>query len=155
MTTEDDFQRALDEHPKDWQTRLVFADWLQDRDDPRAAGYRAMGELRAAMSRYVPDWYTRADLHEPYAWLVWPRRSHVLHAQWFDRIDSPLRSNHFFPDYKNTATLYVSRAEVDDSVALAFSAIPEAARDLMVSEMRAALHAFWNSVQSQPDRETM
>jgi uncharacterized protein (TIGR02996 family) len=42
VTTEDDFQRALDAHPEDWQTRLVFADWLDERGDSRAAGVRAM-----------------------------------------------------------------------------------------------------------------
>ena len=46
MTAEDDFQLALDANPHDWQTRLVFADWLQDRDDPRAEAYRALGHLR-------------------------------------------------------------------------------------------------------------
>ena len=46
MTTEDDFHRALDANPDDWQTRLVFADWLDDRGDPRAEGYRALGHLR-------------------------------------------------------------------------------------------------------------
>ncbi len=30
MTTEDDFQTALDAAPDDWQTRLVFADWLDE-----------------------------------------------------------------------------------------------------------------------------
>src|SRR5262249_13386737 len=49
VTTEDDFQNALDAQPGDWQTRLVFADWLQDRSDPRAEGYRALG-----MNRIVP-----------------------------------------------------------------------------------------------------
>jgi uncharacterized protein (TIGR02996 family) len=46
MTTEDDFQRALDADPWDWQTRLVFADWLEERGDPRAPGFRAMGTRR-------------------------------------------------------------------------------------------------------------
>ncbi len=46
MTTEDDFQGALDANPDDHQTRLVFADWLQERDDPRAEGYRALGANR-------------------------------------------------------------------------------------------------------------
>ena len=46
MTTEDDFQKRLDASPEDWQTRLVFADWLQDQGDPRAEGYRALGALR-------------------------------------------------------------------------------------------------------------
>jgi uncharacterized protein (TIGR02996 family) len=48
MTTEDDFQAALDTNPDDWQTRLVFADWLDERNDPRAEGYRAMGVRRIA-----------------------------------------------------------------------------------------------------------
>jgi uncharacterized protein (TIGR02996 family) len=48
VTTEDDFQAALDANPGDWQTRLVFADWLQERGDPRADGYRALGSLRIA-----------------------------------------------------------------------------------------------------------
>jgi uncharacterized protein (TIGR02996 family) len=42
VTTEDDFQAALDAQPDDWQTRLVFADWLQERGDPRAEGHRAL-----------------------------------------------------------------------------------------------------------------
>ena len=46
MTTEDDFQRALDADPEDWHTRLVFADWLQERGDLRAEGYRALGVQR-------------------------------------------------------------------------------------------------------------
>ena len=45
MTTEDDFQAALDADPGDHFTRLVFADWLDDRGDPRGSGYRAMGEM--------------------------------------------------------------------------------------------------------------
>ncbi|MBM3980944.1 MAG: TIGR02996 domain-containing protein [Planctomycetes bacterium] len=47
MTCEDDFQRALDADPGDWQTRLVFADWLEEQGDARAEGYRALGRQRA------------------------------------------------------------------------------------------------------------
>jgi uncharacterized protein (TIGR02996 family) len=43
---EDAFQARLDEHPDDHTTRLVFADWLEERGDPRASGYRALGLLR-------------------------------------------------------------------------------------------------------------
>jgi uncharacterized protein (TIGR02996 family) len=46
VTTEDDFSAALDANPEDWQTRLVYADWLQERGDPRAEGYRALGARR-------------------------------------------------------------------------------------------------------------
>lgn len=46
MTTEDDFQAALDANPDDWQTRLVLADFLQEQGDPRAEGYRALAAGR-------------------------------------------------------------------------------------------------------------
>jgi uncharacterized protein (TIGR02996 family) len=50
VTTEDDFQVALDLHLTDWQTRLVFADWLEEYGTPeqksRAPGYRKMGHFR-------------------------------------------------------------------------------------------------------------
>ena len=49
MTTEDDFQSALDANPQDWQTRLVLADWLEERGDPRGPGYRAL-----ALRRWQP-----------------------------------------------------------------------------------------------------
>ena len=59
MTTEGDFRRAIDADPVDWQTRLVFADWLDERADPRAVGYRALGLLRrnpALFSTTPPRW---------------------------------------------------------------------------------------------------
>jgi uncharacterized protein (TIGR02996 family) len=52
MTTEDDFQAALDANPDDWQTRLVFADWLEERSDPRAEGYRALALLPSRPHMY-------------------------------------------------------------------------------------------------------
>jgi uncharacterized protein (TIGR02996 family) len=42
MTTEEDFQNALDAEPDNHHLRLVFADWLEERGDIRAAGYRAL-----------------------------------------------------------------------------------------------------------------
>ncbi len=59
MTTEDDFQAALDANPNDYQTRLVFSDWLQERDDPRWEGYKAMGlwRLRPEWWHYAKHWY--------------------------------------------------------------------------------------------------
>ncbi len=83
MTTENDFQAALDACPEDWQTRLVFADWLQERGDVRAEGYRALGVLRR-----VPQDTSEKD---EYVWM-WSSESlesvdehhlHVLPADWF------------------------------------------------------------------------
>jgi uncharacterized protein (TIGR02996 family) len=56
VTSEDDFQRQLDAQPDDWQTRLVFADWLDERGDPRAEGYRALGILRRVPQRRSEAW---------------------------------------------------------------------------------------------------
>ena len=41
MHEEQGFLDQLREHPEDDVTRLVYADWLEDRDDPRSAYLRA------------------------------------------------------------------------------------------------------------------
>ena len=46
MTTEDDFHAMLAAHPNDHATRLILADFLDDRGDPRGPGYRALALLR-------------------------------------------------------------------------------------------------------------
>jgi uncharacterized protein (TIGR02996 family) len=38
------FEAGIDADPTDWQNHVVYADWLQDRDDPDADFRRAMGE---------------------------------------------------------------------------------------------------------------
>jgi uncharacterized protein (TIGR02996 family) len=45
MNDEEAFQAALDADPNDRTTRLVFADWLEERGDRRAEGYRAIARL--------------------------------------------------------------------------------------------------------------
>jgi uncharacterized protein (TIGR02996 family) len=65
MTTEDDFQDALDATPEDWQLRMVFADWLEEQGDPRAVGYRALGALRLCPYYERKDplcWWTTLDI---------------------------------------------------------------------------------------------
>src|SRR5262245_22994715 len=71
MTTEDDFQNALDANPNEHHTRLVFADWLQERGDPRAEGYRALGRLRR-----VPTSKFRQP-HSRKPWFLWYSHAHV------------------------------------------------------------------------------
>lgn len=48
MTTEAQFQAALDADPDSHMTRLAFADFLEEQDppDPRAAGMRWLGQNR-------------------------------------------------------------------------------------------------------------
>jgi uncharacterized protein (TIGR02996 family) len=63
LTTEDDFRRVIDANPSDWQTLLVFSDWLRERNDPRADGYTAL-----AVRRQVPYNHGRQ-------WCWWGQRS--------------------------------------------------------------------------------
>lgn len=66
MTDERAFQAGLDDNPADHELRLVFADWLEERGDWRAAGYRFMGEHRKYPQYFIhpahgqpPDWNWR------------------------------------------------------------------------------------------------
>jgi uncharacterized protein (TIGR02996 family) len=44
MNDEDAFQRAIDAEPGNLTLKRVFADWLEEQGDWRAAGYRWMAE---------------------------------------------------------------------------------------------------------------
>lgn len=60
MTTEDDFQAMIDANWEDWHTRLVFADWLAEHDDPRSDGYRWLGENKRVPLVYsVPELFDK------------------------------------------------------------------------------------------------
>jgi uncharacterized protein (TIGR02996 family) len=71
MVTEDDFQSALDRSRTDCQTLLVFADWLQDRGDPRADGYRALGLWRRRPVAYTRNGYLARTYTRQTRWSWW------------------------------------------------------------------------------------
>ncbi len=109
MTTEDDFQRRLDECPEDYQTRLIFADWLDEQGDERAAGYRAMGVmgLRPWKKTHHASWYDAGvrpgDKNDPQS---------NLPQSWFMAVDG---------DKLGGWMRWDSRREAEDSAALAFA----------------------------------
>lgn len=86
MTTEDDFQNALAAAPRDWQTLLVFADWLQENGDTRAEGYRAMGMRRAAPSFFdtADVWVWLNSHHATYYAKNAEMRAATLPDDWYD-----------------------------------------------------------------------
>lgn len=99
MTSEDDFQAMLDADPSDWSTRLIFADWLDDRGDPRAEACRALGVLRLApfrtdRARWV--WWNaglyareqRGCSHLPRDWygMIGKAKSHPRFCRWSKRL---------------------------------------------------------------------
>lgn len=130
MTTEDDFQAALDASPKDWQTRVVFADWLDDRGDPRAEGYRALGlgrhQTDTSRANGVPEqyhWWDRAFTDTDSLYGDYPAifRPVSLAADWFGLLDAGR------PD-KAKKRDFDSRREAEDCAARAFAKLPTARR---------------------------
>ncbi len=133
MTTEDDFQAALDAQPSDWQTRLVLADFLQEQGDPRADGYRALAaQRRSALPCQMAG---SGDEPGPVLFIVGNdkvdvkefRRKYaacILPTDWFDLVTGGL--------YQTNGTVYWAhfrtRRAAEDAAARAFAELPEARR---------------------------
>jgi uncharacterized protein (TIGR02996 family) len=126
VTTEEDFQNQLDLVPDDWQTRLVFADWLQDHDDPRADGYRAL-----AVNRYRPG-----DIVVPY--FYWTTRAQnvkfveskwcILPRDWFDALVTGDTTSSG-PRWRD----YPTRRAAEDDAANAFATLPGSVREMYLA----------------------
>jgi len=121
VTTEDDFQAALDAEPTDWNTRLVFADWLQDRGDPRAAGYRAIAaqQRRPLQGRHQKSdacWWCSAT--GPLS-----QTHNLIPRDWFGLLPEGEGSKMFWP-LLNDKGVVKSRRECEDALALAFAQLP-------------------------------
>ncbi|MBM3981870.1 MAG: TIGR02996 domain-containing protein [Planctomycetes bacterium] len=126
MTTEADFNRALDANPDDWQTRLVFADWLDERADPRAAGYRALGAnrlrpLQDLRPRVTANWYFHTGgagvlTHHPTIATV----VNMIPLEWAKAVDPKYdtRGDALWVGYS------LDRRVVEDALAAAFAKLP-------------------------------
>jgi uncharacterized protein (TIGR02996 family) len=130
MTTEDDFQKVLDANPSDHHTLFVFADWLQERDDPRADGYRALGVNR----RWPYNAGVGPDGQQGAAWwctqlrvlsLHGPDTSYDLPHDWFLAIEGHGDHENYRPFYRLQSRT-VFRREMEDAAALAFVKLPAA-----------------------------
>jgi uncharacterized protein (TIGR02996 family) len=120
LTTEDDFQQKLDEHPNDWQTRLVFADWLEEHGDPRAEGYRALGACRYVLCDYYPGKRPQYLPHQRSSIFceeggIGKDCDYRLPSDWYKKL---LRRG-----YKSTDTCipFENRRAAEDAAALAFT----------------------------------
>jgi uncharacterized protein (TIGR02996 family) len=102
VTTEEDFQARLDARPDDDTARLVYADWLEERGDPRAEGYRAMGARGMQPLGIIGGWWGWArTTGQSYGYCV--------AGEWYDAM--PRERRH-------------SRREAEDAAALAFAKLP-------------------------------
>jgi uncharacterized protein (TIGR02996 family) len=55
MNDDEAFLAAIAERPDDDLTRLVYADWLEERDDPRAEYVRLAVEAARDVTQSPPD----------------------------------------------------------------------------------------------------
>ena len=137
MTTEDDFAAALDANPEDWQTRLVYADWLQERGDPRAEGYRALGVRRlkpatSGFNRANPCWgFSHPE--NSYA-NQRRRRACVLPRDWWEVMDPGVVSRASNASWN----WHPSRRTAEDASARAFNQLPPERRAELLAATPAA-----------------
>jgi uncharacterized protein (TIGR02996 family) len=131
VTTEDDFQQQLDRHPNDLQTRLVFADWLQERGDLRAEGYRALSAQRlySTVHQLGDSDYPLFDASRVSLGRDGPLKHWCLPHDWFLHLEGGAqrvsgvvqqvgsRQSGVWLDYD-------SRREAEDAAAAAFAKLP-------------------------------
>lgn len=120
LDTEDVLQAMLDRDPSDYQTRLVLADLLDERNDPRAAGYRALGRLKKRPAQ--GSW---SDGRELWWWAYLPTRKSPEHLPlaWFRRVRG-FGSHKMFKPLATYQTPANTRREVEDAAALAYRPKP-------------------------------
>jgi uncharacterized protein (TIGR02996 family) len=114
VTTEDDFQKKLDENPDDWQTRLVLADFLEEHGDERAAGYRAMVATGRMPFRDRPCWIGSPTMYAPEA----------LPYDWFNLLKVKGKWGNCAPLWGSRAGGPATRRELEDAAAIAFAKLP-------------------------------
>lgn len=132
------FQAALDVDNLDHFTRLVFADWLEERGDIRAEGYRALGTLKVCAARWSdyslvlgePRWgFHDGGGASGMLWDVWlaVRDRHRLPEPWFDRVGASFYWA--WPPGTGGAT---TRTDIEDWVATEFMWLTLATRRAVV-----------------------
>lgn len=141
MTTEDDFQAMLDANPDDWQTRLIFADWLEERGDARAEGYRALASLRVWPSgcnekNGVLCYHNGDGTGDKFLPL---EKTAILPQDWLDRTQDEEHRKMGYGDLGVTedtilsSCIAPSRAFLEDAAALAFAKLPARRRAELLS----------------------
>lgn len=60
-TTQADFESHLEQHPDDWQFRLVYADWLVEHGEP----IRANGQRWQVENKTYADFHTKRGRNFP------------------------------------------------------------------------------------------
>ncbi len=122
VTTEDDFHATLDARPDDWLTRLVLADFLQERDDPRVEGYRVPAVLRLRPHAATSHWWSNEADKD------WSAHNgfNLLPADWFALTTPCTESKACHCDFD-------TRREAEDAAAFAFAELPAPRRSELLA----------------------
>ncbi len=135
------FRKHITDLPFDFGARLVFADWLQDRDDPRAEGWRftARRELVPIFSReYGTYEWMSTETGASHKGLLRGRLWRAVHAAppFFGQPRSTMSESmmNFIArrrDYFDLAANRVGLFDALDAVAVAYAGIDERFRGLL------------------------
>lgn len=130
MNTEDDFHALLDSDVTDYQTRAVLADWLEERGDGRAAGYRVLAGLNR-YPRKIAKWSTWYN--EERFGVSWSGSDWTLPADWFSLLKEGVARENL--DTTVYSLDYTSRREAEDAAAEAFAMLPDWRREELSSSL--------------------
>lgn len=131
MSEEDAFRAALAERPDDETARLVYADWLDERDRHEEAarhrgGYRALVKLRR-QPRDI-DYYRDGGSHTMHCFsnkssvgMQHPNDLCGLPSDWFSRMKPPADLHQNAPDCWRD---YRTAEEAWEAAAMAFAELP-------------------------------
>jgi uncharacterized protein (TIGR02996 family) len=123
MNDEEAFHAALDANPNDHTTRLVFADWLQERGDPRAEGYRALGVRSHRFHVSTDQVWWLGNAEEPAISQVamtqpeYVHRHGILPKDWFQAVEGGQTALWCWRKFDH-------RREAEDAAAFAFAKLP-------------------------------
>ena len=126
------FQKLLDKAPNDHATRLVFADWLQERDDPRAEGYRALARCGFVLcDRYgnPPTKFIPLECSRIFYGPVVACEDYVFPMDWYKLLPGADPEN-------ASCVVFSNRRAAEDCAALAFANLPAARREQLLSGVR-------------------
>lgn len=132
MTDEEAMQAAIDANPEEMTLKMVFADFLDEHNDPRAAGYRWMGQN----GKRAINWWTAASIvHRdlPIGTHIWGFHdgtgrltiddvapSYCALPQELIKATIELKAEGML-EYSSYWTLGLTRQNVEDAVALAYA----------------------------------
>jgi uncharacterized protein (TIGR02996 family) len=136
VTTEEDFGRAINADPEDWQALLVFSDWLRERNDPRADGYAALARFQKRPRAETHSNSMREDWRGD--WFIWGKATtarragasgpakesepDVLPPDWYDEA----KEFNQLPEWQKHAWSYFrTRSGALDAAARAFARLPD------------------------------